>query len=567
MFEFNSPESSSTAKSSLILQSQFLICILLVCVFLVIGGSGAPSVNESHYLTKARHFWDSEYLAEDLFVASKDAHWFFFLAFGWITNLFSWSIAAYLGRLICWTLIAISWAFLARALHLRGAIVVISAILFVGANEVSHLSGEWIIGGFESKCIAYALLFMALSQMLSRHWNLVWIFLGGASAFHVVIGAWASISMMMTCIAGLLFGWTSWRAVRRSLPGLTGGGALSLLGVVPALAMNWGIDPTKMIQANRIYVFDRLSHHLVPTSFAAERWQSFFILFLMTTGAIAFYQYNATRSSGKPKATSDSARYDTSNGLRWLWCFAASCIGLACLGFLIDRLLSATHPDRAAALLRLYWFRLNDITLPLVFSLTLGAWLKLECSFRQTKWVLGSAILIASGAFLGTKFINQMNQSFPDADRLTLLLPQETDAQRTQTYRDWKNVCNWIREHTDRDSVFLTPVRQQTFKWYSDRMEWVCWKDVPQDAQSLIEWRSRMDRLRSLSSQLDDPMEYLRGLIALRNDYNIRYAVIDRRLQRSPPLLPIVYPQADEINATFCVFELMDYSDPHKSVP
>ena len=47
---------------------------------------------------------------------------------------------------------------------------------------------------------------------------------------------------------------------------LLGGFLLSLPGLYPALSLNWGTDPSITAQANEIYVFRRLAHHLVPGS-------------------------------------------------------------------------------------------------------------------------------------------------------------------------------------------------------------------------------------------------------------------------------------------------------------
>ena len=82
----------------------------------------------------------------------------------------------------------------------------------------------------------------------------------------------------------------------------------------------------------------------------------------------------------------------------------------------------------------------------------------------------------------------------PAADRQALpTVAGQSDVTR-QVYQDWVQVCGWIREETPSAAVFLTPRRQQTFKWYAHRAEIVSWKDIPQDALGLIQWHERFSQ-------------------------------------------------------------------------
>ena len=58
---------------------------------------------------------------------------------------------------------------------------------------------------------------------------------------------------------------------------------------------------------------------------------------------------------------------------------------------------------------------------------------------------------------------------------------------------DWIAVCQWIRDNTPPDSLWFTPKYQQSFKWYAERAEVVCWKDVPQDNAAVLEWFQRIE--------------------------------------------------------------------------
>ena len=56
----------------------------------------------------------------------------------------------------------------------------------------------------------------------------------------------------------------------------------------------------------------------------------------------------------------------------------------------------------------------------------------------------------------------------------------------------WLAACEWIRDHAPPDAVCLIPRHAQSFKWYAERADVVNWKDVPQDAAGVVEWRRRM---------------------------------------------------------------------------
>ena len=59
----------------------------VVLVFVATTGLVPPEENEPNYLAKARHFWDPQWAAGDVYLDSADAHWLFCMATGWLTQL------------------------------------------------------------------------------------------------------------------------------------------------------------------------------------------------------------------------------------------------------------------------------------------------------------------------------------------------------------------------------------------------------------------------------------------------------------------------------------------------
>ena len=84
---------------------------------------------------------------------------------------------------------------------------------------------------------------------------------------------------------------------------------------------------------------------------------------------------------------------------------------------------------------------------------------------------------------------------------------------------------------------------QQTFKWYAERREVCCWKDVPQDAAELVQWWQRQRDLyprRVVFGGLAAHGE--QGLQELAGKYHADYVVVDRCVSPRPLLLPRLYP-------------------------
>ena len=55
--------------------------MIFIC-FALVAGQLPPDVNESHYLTKAKHFWNPTWCPGDIFLGSSHAHWLFYFSHG-----------------------------------------------------------------------------------------------------------------------------------------------------------------------------------------------------------------------------------------------------------------------------------------------------------------------------------------------------------------------------------------------------------------------------------------------------------------------------------------------------
>jgi hypothetical protein len=482
---------------------------LVFAVFFLQGASPVPEVNEPYYLGKAIHFWNPEWAAGDFFLTTADSHQTFYFTFGWLSLWLPPLVLAWVGRLLTWGLLAWAWQRLSFALVPRRWFSILTAALFVGLLERYHMAGEWVIGGVEAKGFAYVLVFLGLEALVRGRWNRMWLLLGAASAFHVLVGGW---SVVAAGIGWLVLG-SERPSLRSMLPALAGGFLLSLPGLVPALQLTWGVDAETVRQANILYVFERLYHHLDPVSLPT----SFLYRFLGMVGLLVVLDWLSPADVPRRR-------------LRW---FTYGALAIAAAGMAIG--FWVTDEALRAGLLRFYWFRLSDVVVPLAVALLTARGI---AHLLATRPRLGKAALalatVAAGIHVGAYALIRPLPMVPraDVDRVA--------------YQPWCEACAWIVEsgQIPPNARFLTPILAQTFKWYTGRTEVANWKDVPQDARSLLAWRDRVqdicpglliDPAADDSSLADEAEEHLRQVAA---KYQVDYILTSGW----PPLsLDVVY--------------------------
>jgi hypothetical protein len=513
--------------------------LLIVLVFFAIAGEPVPHNNESHYIGRLMHYWCPPWGAGDLFLESAEAHYVFVWTFGWLTKWLSLTATAWVGRLLAWSLLAWAWQRLSWRLLPVPLASVLSAALWVTLTERMHLAGEWVVVSFEAKCFAYLCVLVALRELVDGRWNRVWLALGAASGFHALVGGWSVVVCggiwfveQFSNRSGLV------KSLCTMIPGLVGGGLLALLGVVPALALTWNESPQLVAEANRIYVFERLPHHLalltLPTVEIVERLTRHGLLIVVFLALV--------------RANRDIFR-DEFNELRRVTRFAYGAILLAAVGFTIE-LAFWSEPLLAASLLKFYWFRLTDFAVPLAVALHAVALVAAGLAARRAwaTWGLAAAIAFPAWHIAAVAWPRAENP-IPPADS------------RMRDFIAWVDVCEWVAENSPPDALFITPRTSHSFKWRTGRPEVATWKDIPQDAASIVEWFDRLQALYTIEvaggrQTLDSVGELgTARVLALAQQYGADYVIAD---QRDPLALPIVYPNAKHPNNEYVI-----YSVPH----
>ena len=495
---------------------------LILLIFFTQAGTPAPQTNEAQYLAKAKHFWSPDWCENDQFLNSGNAHYGFFFAFGWISLFCTLDVLAWIGRIAGWLLIACGWQRLIARLTSDRWASVLSAGLWVFFVDRFHMSGEWVIGGIEGKVFAYGFVLLALEWMVEAKWNRVWPLLGIASSFHVLVGGWSVLAGLFAFACQTKM---AWQHVRSTLPFLFLGGILSLPGLAPAVWAGSKVDPVIFSEGCTIYVFERLSHHLVLHEF---RWQ-FIARFLLLTGCwmgIAWWLRSC-------------ASY------RKLAAFVVGSLIIAAIGGVID--FSVSNQETAAKLLRYYWFRLADVTVPLGVASGMFVLVeKLRDSHGQFAKAVQSIVAICVLAHLTFSIPQQRFAAVPEADR------QGVSTNPWKVAR-WRETCRWIAENTPRDCCVFAPPSHQTFKWYAGRAEFVNWKDVSQDPENIIEWHERLQQARRIvrRGRWNSPEENTRRLIELAEQYDLDYFIAEKRQALPPFIIPKVFE-----NESYIVYEI-----------
>ena len=463
-------------------------CLLTGCVFLsfvlyATVRAPVPATNEPHYLSKARHMADPAWCARDIFLQSTNAHAVYLAAFGQLTRVLTFEQTAWVGRIVVWLCLAWGWIQLATALVPGRWSPLWTAWGYLGLIAIGSLSGEWIIGGVESKGFAYAFVFLALGWACRRKSIRAALYSGLAICLHPVVGGWALIAGVGSILA--LF------AAERFLKipvadGISGEGkcwvrpawkvwgvplAIAILaalpGLVPVLTM-LAESPSRDVtrHADKIVVLLRLKHHLDPLTFHERAFIQYGIMLAVWSLLVLVSRLTRKQTFAE----------------RFFHWFICGSLVIAVVGLVIG------FGPRMIGLLKFYPFRLFDAMLPIALSISVvatGSWLSKRL---RRSWISG---LIAATAFIG--FGCALN--YPPADRN----PSGWNAAHR---RDWLEVCDWINKHTAADSLFLTPRYNFAFKWYAQRAEYGVQKDCPQDPQSLVEWQRRLDLIQNWRKSL-----------------------------------------------------------------
>jgi hypothetical protein len=515
----------------------------VAAILLLFAASGAwplPDVNETVYLTKALHHVDPSYGRGDWFLETPDAHSIFYAVMGPILAACGLESGAWVGRWLGWLALAIGFRHAVVPLLSTAVGRLLAAALFALALRHTTAAGEWVIGGCEAKVFSWALVLEALGEIGRARFAVAVFLLGGATALHPIVGGWGLVACGLVWWRGRRAGGAESDGVVRRAGGMSsvadtlriltptrspgaargsvtvnenagvtsaalrgglvlGGVALAAWGVLPALSLSAGVDAAGRALANRIYVVERLHHHLLPWTFPEAMIARHLLAILV--GTIMHRVVPATPARARVAA------------------FREAALSISLVGCLIA-LAEPLAPDLAIGLLRYYWFRLADVVVPFTLAASAAAVLMDDGVCAR---ILPGRPAFVRGLVVAALVLDLGLQSrhWP--------LPGRSGPQcRADTKVDaaaWADVCGWVKDHVPPGSRFLTPRGAASFTWRTGLPEVVAWKNSPQDAVSLLEWRRRILDCFSADGRLVDMERSTAALGAARmRDVADRYA-------------------------------------------
>ena len=199
------------------------------------------------------------------------------------------------------------------------------------------------------------------------------------------------------------------------------------------------VDPRTADEANQIYVFGRLAHHLVFHRFAWRRMMSFGLLLIIWIALWSVARKSPTWSR--------------------LNRFAFASLMISCVGVILDVAL-LNHPQLAASLLKFYWFRLSDVALPLAVALAVPVVIRRlsephasDSRASDSRHPAGTLGLDRDGGRVRSVArleICSVADRFSAASDHSVATrwPSRCTTHMYDRYRAWRNACAWIARQT-----------------------------------------------------------------------------------------------------------------------
>ena len=446
-----------------------IVWVFLGLRLLLDGNMSGLAWNEVDVLPLAKQFADPSWIASDWYLNIETNYRYLFqIIFGPAIVHFGFLATSIVGRLVCYALVAYGIVLLGEKLGLSLTYLLLATVIITYQGSFQGaIAGEWFVGGLEAKAVAYGLILIAIPLMLNRSYILMTLLLGLATSFHVLVGAWASLTTL---------GWFCIRPQERLKK--LGQNIWLLLGIYlvssafaiyTALGQLLTPSPSGNISPSFIYVFLRLPHHLNPFAWHPLLWLKFFIYLLLW--ALCIISLHKKANNQGPNLE-DYARFELVE------------FTLIALIPFVGGLIVAFF-DRQGEWLQYYPFRFGDIMLPLTTCLLIACNLQSKFSLQNHKFRFWLAALLGCILFTQTGIFAQRT-----------IACQDFPTQQQDVNPQWKLMSNWIRTHTPDDALIIShPWKLANFTWMTERATIVKLKMFPQTPQSIVEYYERLNDL------------------------------------------------------------------------
>ena len=419
--------------------------------------------NELDILPSIRQFVEHAWLPNDWYLNLNTSYRALFgFLFGPLVSWLGFENGAYVGRLIAYLLVAISLYYFFRALQIRPLFGILVLMIFL--NHQSLVAGEWMVGGLETKTIAYAMVFLSLSFFLRKRYIWGFVFAGAALSFHVLIGIYALFCLGVAFLLNAAWR-TEWRLYARNSWPLPITGFFGVWAVVDQLLPQKGLDTGL---AWRIYVEFLVPQHVLPKAWSVwngNPWAA--ILAFATVFFLLMYFLSHSKMT------------------RFVAAFSLGSVFLFLVGLVINAL-------GKIALLRFYWFRFPDVMVPFMGAVLIALFLSEYAGLRIPRNTLIEKFQS------GLQTVLRLAPAFIAAFLILILVQQTVRVRSSYVASRHPNPpailtsLEWISRNTPKQALFLADPSQADFYVYAQRAELVSWKSAPQSAAELLEWYKRI---------------------------------------------------------------------------
>jgi hypothetical protein len=122
--------------------------------------------------------------------------------------------------------------------------------------------------------------------------------------------------------------------------------------------------------------------------------------------------------------------------------------------------------------------------------------------------------------------------------RTRFAFPKSESKKPIQAYK-WREACDWIsnEKNIPKSAKFFIPHDSVTFKWYANRSNVTVWKEVPQDAKSIVQWAESIEELFGNSNGRKDDKKDNSSSSSKNNktnDRGMRSELLINRMSKKP---------------------------------
>jgi len=436
---------------------------LIVFILLMLNYISLPmSGGENQYLAFAKQFSNPSWIPDSFSLTEfPGTRLIFQYLFGGILNILEMDLCALLFRTLNFALVSLPLVLIFRKIELKFFEGLFVLQIFLTGQSL--LGQEWIIGTFEPKTMAYVFFLWAFFFWLKRKHYLVAIMAVLTCYFHIIVGGWFLIALML-----IEFWNGGWKEYLK--PALLFAVLISpfLFYLIPTL-----LSPdngTGVLSANQIYVYYRLPHHLG----IASTWDSFvnryldnalMVLVAFLIGIIFFKKNRVNKMI-----------------TQWfIICFSISVL------YIFISIIDGVLLEKSASFgLKFYPFRLNSFGY-LLFLFAIILWVK-KLNFYK-KYYKHLSILLFALSFIigGVKFSEGIAK----------------DQEVSSNYEYWEMVRKASELSSPRDQFVLNTNEQtgyfyDSFSRLSGRENFSIHKFVPAEKDKIYKWHERQLALKRL---------------------------------------------------------------------